>query len=333
MTSTSLFRLLLTAGLILGSSFAHGQERKRVVAYVPNWIDLPEFAKTIDYDKVTHINIAFENPKDDSGELSFNPRNEELIRRAKAAKVKVLMSIGGGSASTNEEMKARYDKLMGEAGRKQFAEKLVAYLEAHKLDGIDVDLEGPAITDNYGGFMAELSAATKAKKLLLTAALSKGYGGDHVPDSVLGQLDFLNIMAYDATGTWDPNRHGQHSSMEFAKEATKYWTGRGLEKSKAVLGVPFYGYGFGNAFRKSGYSYADVVAQFPEGHTVDQSGETIWYNGIPTIQAKSKLVMDEGYGGVMIWSLDQDVKGEKSLLAAIDGVLQPKKDGAAPKAK
>ncbi|WP_367872706.1 glycosyl hydrolase family 18 protein [Luteolibacter sp. Populi] len=322
--TTSPFPGLLAAVLLLAHPCS-AQERKRVVAYVPNWGNLSEFAKTIEFDKLTHVNIAFENPKDDTGELSFNPRNAELIKHARAAKVKVLISIGGGSASSNEELKARYEKLMGEEGRKAFVEKLIAYLEKHRFDGIDVDIEGPAITGTYGGFMEELSKATKAKKLLLTAALSKGYGGDRVPDAVLGQLDFLNIMAYDATGTWDPNRHGQHSSLEFAKEATKYWTGRGLDKSKAVLGVPFYGYGFGPAFRKSGYSYADVVARFPEGHTVDQSGETIWYNGIPTIQAKTKLVMDEGYGGVMIWSLDQDVKGEKSLLAAIDGVLRPKK--------
>ncbi len=321
--------------LLLAIPALHAAERKKVVAYVPNWINLTEFAKGVDYAKVTHLNIAFENPKDDTGELSFNPRNQALIDAAKAAKVKVLVSIGGGGASDNAELKARYEKLTGEEGRKAFAAKLVAYLEAHGLDGIDVDIEGPSITSNYGGFMEELSKAVRAKKLLLTAALSKGYGGDRVPDAVLGQLDFLNIMAYDATGTWDPNRHGQHSSLEFATQAVAYWTGRGLPKENAVLGVPFYGYGFGKAFRKSGYSYADVIELFPEGHLVDQIGETIWYNGIPTIQAKAKLVMDQKLGGVMIWSLDQDVKGEKSLLTALDVVLNPpkKKEEAAPAKK
>lgn len=311
--------------LLLLVPAAHAAERKKVVAYVPNWINIAEFSKSIDYAKVTHLNIAFENPMDDSGELSFNPRNKAFIDAAKAAKVKVLVSIGGGAASDNAELKARYEKLTGEEGRKDFVKKLVAYLEAHGLDGIDVDIEGPSITGNYGGFMEELSKATRAKKLLLTAALSKGYGGERVPDAVLGQLDFLNIMAYDATGTWDPKRAGQHSSLEFATEAVKYWTGRGLPKENAVLGVPFYGYGFGKAFRNSGYSYADVVAMFPEAHLTDQVGETIWYNGIPTIQAKAKLVMDQKLGGVMIWSLDQDVPGEKSLLTALDGVLNPPK--------
>ena len=32
---------------------------------------------------------------------------------------------------------------------------------------------------------------------------------------------------------------------------------------------------------------------------------------------------DEGLAGVMIWSLDNDAKGEKSLLGALDAVLRP----------
>lgn len=40
---------------------------KRVVAYVPNWIDLKTFSETIEYKKLTHINIAFENPRERPG--------------------------------------------------------------------------------------------------------------------------------------------------------------------------------------------------------------------------------------------------------------------------
>jgi hypothetical protein len=35
--------------------------------------------------------------------------------------------------------------------------------------------------------------------------------------------------------------------MEFAQEAVKDWTGRGVPKGKVVVGVPFSGYGFGKA--------------------------------------------------------------------------------------
>jgi GH18 family chitinase len=136
-------------------------------------------------------------------------------------------------------------------------------------------------------------------------------------------------MAYDAVGHWNPNKPGQHSSMAFAKENVEYWLKRGLPKSKVVLGVPFYGYGFGEAFKKGDFPYSRIVAEYPGAEYVDQIGNTIWYNGIPTIKAKAKYVKDEGLGGVMIWSLDSDAQSEKSLLSAIhqslvagDGVIQ-----------
>ena len=145
---------------------------------------------------------------------------------------------------------------------------------------------------------------------MLTAALSQGYGGKNVPDSVFEHFDFVNVMAYDGAGSWNPNAPGQHSSMEFAKRNVDYWLKRGLPASKTVLGVPFYGYGFGKAFRKSPYSYAEIVAAHPEADQTDQVGETIWYNGVPTIEAKTKYAIDRKLAGIMIWSLDNDVKGE-----------------------
>jgi GH18 family chitinase len=113
--------------------------------------------------------------------------------------------------------------------------------------------------------------------------------------------------------------------MEFTKDAVAYFTGRGLAKDKAVVGVPFYGYGFGEAFKKRDYPYSAILTAHPGAEKTDQTGNTIWYNGIPTIKAKTQYVMDEGLAGVMIWSLDSDVKGEHSLLNAIHETLHPPK--------
>ena len=315
--------LIAALSLSLFSGLAHADPK--VVAYVPNWINLEEFSKTIDYAKVTHINIAFENPTDDTGELSFNRRNKALLEKARAAKVKVLVSIGGGSASGDKVLKERYFMLLADDRRVDFAKKLAAYVEKHGFDGLDVDIEGPSINEDYGDFITVLAAEFKPKGKLLTAALSKGYGGDKVPDAALSHFDFLNIMAYDARGSWDPNAPGQHSSLEMAKEASKYWLGRGVPKEKAILGVPFYGSGFGKDFHNGGFAYAEILAKHPEASLLDQVGETIWHNGQPTIREKAKFVQSEGLGGVMIWSLDNDVKGDKSLLDALHGELVPKR--------
>ena len=86
--------------------------KEKIVAYVPNWVDLKSFSETIDYAKITHINIAFENPINDRGDLSFHQKDEILITKAHANNVKILVSIGGGSASGNKALQARYFDLL-----------------------------------------------------------------------------------------------------------------------------------------------------------------------------------------------------------------------------
>lgn len=302
--------------LTIVTSFAD-EHRKKVVAYVPNWIDLKSFAETIPYEKVTHLNIAFENPVNDEGELSFSAKNEALIAKAKEKQVKVLISIGGGAASGDAKLKARYAALLSEKQRPGFVAKLVAYVKQHQFDGLDVDIEGPSITADYGPFIKELAPALKAAGKLCTSALSKGYGGANVPADVIPLFDFINIMAYDGTGPWSPDRPGPHSSLEFAKQQVTWWLERGLKPENAVLGVPFYGYGFGEAFKKRDYPYKTVVETWPGAENKDEVGNTVYYNGLPTIRAKCVVVKEKALGGVMIWSLDGDGAGEKSLLSAI----------------
>jgi chitinase len=332
MTTFKPWRLALIAAAILLTTTPL-QAKEKVVAYVPNWVDLESFAGTIDYSKITHINIAFENPINDLGDLSFHKKNDILISKAHANNVKILVSIGGGSASGNKKLQSRYFDLLSEPKRAEFAKRLASYVGDHGFDGLDVDIEGPSINKDYGAFIRDLSAALKPKHKLVTAALSQGYGGKSVPDSVFEHFDFVNVMAYDGAGSWNPKAPGQHSSMEFTKRNVDYWLKRGLPASKTVLGVPFYGYGFGKAFRKSPYSYNEIVAAFPDAAKSDQVGDMIWYNGVPTIEAKTNYAIDRKLAGIMIWSLDNDVKGEKSLLDAITHTYQSHTAGDPPAPK
>jgi len=332
MTAASPRRLAFIAAILI-SITEPVLAKEKIVAYVPNWVDLKSFSETIDYAKITHINIAFENPINDRGDLSFHQKDEILITKAHANNVKILVSIGGGSASGNKALQARYFDLLSAPKRTDFAAKLAKYVADHRFDGLDVDIEGPSINKDYGAFIRDLSAAMKPKGQLLTAALSQGYGGKNVPDSVFERFDFVSVMAYDGAGSWNRNAPGQHSSMEFAKRNVDYWLKRGLPASKTVLGVPFYGYGFGKAFRKSPYAYSAIIAANPEAARLDQVGETIWYNGVPTIEAKTNYAIDHKLAGIMIWSLDNDVKGEHSLLDAIVRVYRSRstEDPPAPK--
>lgn len=292
--------------------------QKKVIAYIPNWIDLNSFSSTIQYSKLTHINIAFENP-DANGYLTFNSGSNTIINAAHAQNIKVFVSLGGGSVSEGGAIRDNYFNLITPANRTAFIQKLYDYVVAHNFDGIDVDLEGPAINGDYGGFVIALAAKLHANGKLISAALSEGYGGANVPSSTFAAYDWINIMAYDATGPWAPGSPGQHSPYSMAVNQFNYWTGRGLPASKAIIGLPFYGYGFG-ASANQGISYANIVAQYPGAENLDQVGNTIYYNGIPTIKAKTTFAIQNA-GGVMIWELSQDAVGSKSLLTAVNQVI------------
>ncbi len=292
--------------------------QKKVIAYIPNWIDLNSFSTTIQYSKLTHINIAFENP-DANGYLTFNPGSNAIINAAHAQNVKVFVSLAGGSASENAAIRANYFNLISPANRTAFIQKIYDYVIAHNLDGVDVDLEGPAINGDYGGFVIALANKLHAGGKQISAALSEGYGGANVPSSTFAAYDWINIMAYDATGPWNPGNPGPHSPYSMAVNQFNYWTGRGLPASKAIIGLPFYGYGFGAAANQ-GISYANIIAQYPGSENQDQVGNTIYYNGIPTIKAKTTFAIQNA-GGVMIWELSQDAVGSKSLLTAINQVI------------
>lgn len=292
--------------------------QKKVIAYIPNWIDLNAFSSSVQYSKLTHINIAFENP-DANGYLSFNSGSNTIIQAAHAQNVKVFVSLGGGSVSEGGAIRDNYFNLIKSANRTAFIQKIYDYVVAHNFDGVDMDLEGPAINADYGGFVIALAAKLHANGKLITAALSEGYGGANVPSSTFAAFDWINIMAYDATGPWAPGSPGQHSPYSMAVNQFNYWTGRGLPASKAIIGLPFYGYGFGSSANQ-GISYANIVNQYPGAENTDQVASTIYYNGIPTIKQKTTFAIQNA-GGVMIWELSQDAVGSKSLLTAIDQVI------------
>ncbi|MGO4771829.1 glycosyl hydrolase family 18 protein [Flavobacterium sp. W22_SRS_FK3] len=292
--------------------------QKKVIAYIPNWIDLNSFSTTIQYSKLTHINIAFENP-DANGYLTFNSGSNAIINAAHAQNLKVFVSLGGGSVSEGGAIRDNYFNLITSGNRTAFIQKIYDYVVAHNFDGVDVDLEGPAINGDYGGFVIALAAKLHANGKLISAALSEGYGGANVPSSTFAAYDWINIMAYDATGPWAPGSPGQHSPYSMAVNQFNYWTGRGLPASKAIIGLPFYGYGFGAAANQ-GISFANIVAQYPGSENQDQVGNTIYYNGIPTIKAKTAFAIQNA-GGVMIWELSQDATGSKSLLTAVNQVV------------
>lgn len=301
--------------LILGCGNDLVQPGTRVVGYLPTWINIQYHTQHLDFKKFSHINLAFANP-DAEGNLDEQLNDEDLhafISKAHSEGVTVLISVAGAYAPPY------WHQLVKEENRSAFISKIMDYLRTYRFDGIDVDLEGSDITADYGGFVLELSRAVQKEGLLMTAALAS-WNGSKIPDQALAAFDFINLMAYDAAGPWNPDEPGQHSSMQFARQNLDYWTKtRGVPADQCVLGVPFYGYDFDN--KGKSLRYSNIVTLQENAAYLDQIGQ-IYYNGKPTIAVKTALGLE--YGGIMIWEISQDAPAPHSLLDTIYSTIQQK---------
>ncbi len=268
--------------------------------------------------KITHLNIAFINP-DSNGIFKQDLAIDTLIKKAHDKNVKVLASIAGGGSHPYYSVLLQNDK------RKMLVNNLVSFVQKYNLDGIDVDLEGSEIDKNYENFVTELAASLKPQKKLITAAIATAYK-DQIPDKALRQFDFVNIMSYDRTGPWRPQEPGEHSPYSMAVEDLNYWHNvRSVAKEKLILGLPFYGYGFGPVDSPAiSMDFKQIVSLFPDRETSDTlnlpGNIVMYYNNIATIKKKTQLAMQKA-GGIMIWQLLGDSEGDMSLLNNIYNVI------------
>lgn len=307
-TFSSAIFIFLLPGIAAGQDF-------KVVGYY-SLESAIEGGKDAPLKRLTHINLWFLNP-DTLGNFTEDLSGlERFVRKAHRKGVKVLFSIGGGSKHP------QYHKLLQHNHRPMLINNLMAVALRYNVDGIDVDLEGTDINDNYENFVIELASELTKHNKLITAAIAVYYK-DQLSDRALAEYDFVNVMSYDRTGPWRPEKPGPHAAFEHAADDLEYFgVARRIPKEKMTLGVPFYGYGYGPELTSPAISmsYRDIVTTFKGAEMVDdwrrEDGKIIYYNGIPTIKKKVALAKEKA-GGIMIWQVRGDAKGSKSLLKTI----------------
>ncbi|TYP75827.1 Ig-like domain-containing protein [Aquimarina intermedia] len=281
----------------------------KVVGYSPSW---QGDANNIQYDKLTHINYAFAIPRGDGSlePLANAGKLRQIVSLGHAQGVKVLIAVGGWELGDGSGVDTRFVQLASNASaRTAFVNNMISFVNEYNLDGVDMDWEysdNGSEPQNYELLMRELAQALHSRGKLLTAAVvAQGWAGNGILSGVFNDVDFLNLMAYDG------GDGASHSPYSYAESSLNYCLGRGLPKSKAVLGVPFYG-------RPSWKSYATLIAEGADPNSDVHQG--VHYNGIPTIKAKTELAQQRG-GGIMMWELSHDTSSQvTSLLTAINQV-------------
>lgn len=294
---------------------------KVVIGYVPGWSNVQTVTDAIDFDIVTHINLAFFAPSSagvmqaSNGQPLYSDFNSAeinyVVSKAHAKGRKVLASLGGGDPDTNAGDLAVQFRA---ANRTTFINNLASFVTYFNLDGIDVDVEGNTLTtikneQNYAPFIAALRAKINPLGKLVTAATA-GYDSGMIPSSSYSYLDLISIMSYD--NGWGGTAN--HSTYDAAIAHIQKFLQSGAPASKLVLGVPFYGY---KPTVGTGYkAWKDLLAQYGTDVAYVDYYDGYKYNGITAIEAKTKYAA-QYIKGVMIWELSQDVQGTYSLLQAV----------------
>jgi GH18 family chitinase len=288
------------------------EKSARIVGYLPSYRF--ELNNNIEYCKLTHLNLAFANPGS-NGKLIINDFNNVLAKaRNDNNNIQIYISIGGGYL-TDEQASIWSNLIDIKDNRPTIVNEIVSFVEDNSLDGVDVDLEWEYVTSGYSDFVIELKSALSAKGKGMTAALPGTTKFDNISDEALQTFDFINIMAYDFTGPWNPTASGQHSSYNNAVESINFWKNAGVSVDKLTLGVPFYGYDFTDSSNVTSFTYGDMVSMQSSYSELDNVGLK-FYNGRSTIKSKVKLA-GEQVSGIMIWELGQDSFTDYSLLKTI----------------
>ena len=334
--------ILIGFTLILSLSARADERRPVVVGYLAAFKGLDLSIARTDLAAFTHYNLSFANPdaegrfvrdgrmtcmEDETGANLSVAALRGTVARLQASGGKVLISTAGGVIpGCSGDWKA----LLAPERRAATVAALVELADTLGLDGIDIDIEGALLTDidragDYTPFIAALSDAMKARGKLLACATAS-YEGGMIPVASIPYFDLVNVMSYDAIGPSWGEAGAEHSSYAMAARDLDLWLARGVARERLVLGVPFYGYGFGG--EKANWSYRELaVAHGLNATKADVIGELcagcryITHNSPATIAKKARLAAEKA-GGVMVWELSQDSPDHALTKAITRGLLR-----------
>ena len=341
------------------------QLTKRVVGDYGYWsrTQNPPYATgQIPISKLTHINHA--GVSFDSNAKLVVPKGflePELIEKAHAAGVKVLLLLGGN-----------FTALENQSGLVQtLVKNLQVFEDMHGYDGVDIDWEYPSTTQDAATFlnlMAALRGVFPSPTFVLSADVAPWGGSGYDFPNVTPLVDYFNIMMYDCAGPWTDD--GQLNSAIFpdpfnpatyncepggtVKEAIDiYLNDLSIPPVQLNMGTPFYGYLYENVGSLWGFcpnsncsntvsenygtfikqrinqdgwrTFYDTYSLVPYMLRTDGKPGFITYDdAFSTFYRVSYSVWRRGLGGSFMWSLDADYDGEsQDLLDAMYNASLP----------
>ncbi|MCW3095765.1 MAG: Chitinase [Chthonomonadaceae bacterium] len=229
-----------------------------VTAYYAGWKANVLKPADIDFSDITHlIHFALVPTKtgtlDAARNLLSEEQTAEVATAAHKIRKKVLVAVGGQGTHDGFAAAIRDDH------RAEFIRNIVAWVDRHKYDGVDLDMEPivPADVPFFQRFVPELRQALHAHNpawLLTAAAEAK----DEVPaifKPLAADLDQINLMTYDMSGayqgweTWynSPLYNGGRKfksngePLPSCAQVVEHWESAGFPPAKLGIGIALYG--------------------------------------------------------------------------------------------
>jgi hypothetical protein len=193
------------------------------------------------YNGITHLGLQFWVPAPDGGlarSTHYGTISDATIKQfitwAHKNDIKVLLTVFNGDNGWDWPLATNaFDK-----NKTKFVNALIAEMKRMKLDGIDVDLEGPGVEANdhqvaYLNFIKALSKKVRAlDKVLTIDSFHYIYNAPNQTwwSSLFPHVDAITSMGYDDLGI-----HGSgYQAYDFQKQAA------GRNVAKLLIGTPSF---------------------------------------------------------------------------------------------
>ncbi len=285
-------------------------KQAKIIAYIPTWRKKEGFnyANGEMYQYITHGIISF---------LMFSETNlgklepksledveavlSDVVKTGHRNDAKISIALGGATDYGFLNLMTAIGNNPESPLLDQAVKNVVNFVNLNNLDGVDLDLEcwwdknGDPSKDQGGrpksagphpaGFALTLFAQklkqAMPKKLVSAAVFGTSWYGNNYDPKLADYVDWLGIMTYDLTGSWNASPVGPHSALlkirnqkSYTKEQQGEWPGGGavdnpilsvedtlwywtnplfvnwqgagqkLPRNKIAAGVPIYGYDF-----------------------------------------------------------------------------------------
>lgn len=305
----------------------------RVTTYIlADVLRNPETLDKTHFEQITDIILFGCANFDEEGNLVLDKDFDTVYENLKTAihgtrEKRVYLNVLGPKSQSdsddwNEQMKDQAERhtIAFESGNLE--ESIKNVLQKYNFKGVFFDYEFPIknkFWKSYSEFLLSLNETFKDDYDIGLAVAGWDF---KLSDRVKSVVDRVELMSYDL---WDDDKN--HATYEIAEDDIKKMEKSGIDMSKVDLGMPFYA----RPTDKGAYwyDYKNYYDKIDENGLYDdaETGLTFSFNTPELINKKTKLAIDKGLGGIMVWhhSCDIPADNDKSLYNAVEDAIQAEK--------